>query len=46
MVFEKVFAKLERDLGVKRQSISKLVEEVGAVFDQRDLAIAKLRQLQ
>lgn len=46
VVFEKVFAKLERDLGIKRQSIAKLVEEVGAVFDQRDLAIAKLRQLQ
>lgn len=36
VIFETVFNKLEKDLGVKRQSIAKLVDNVGAVFDRRD----------
>ena len=31
---------------MKRQSISKLVDTVGAVFDKRDQAVEKLRELQ
>jgi hypothetical protein len=39
LVFETVFAKLEKDLGVKRQSIARLVESVSGVYDRRDQAI-------
>ncbi len=44
-MFETVFAKLEKDLGVKRQSIAKLVESVSDVYDKRDQAIEQLRIL-
>lgn len=43
VVFDKVFGKLEKDLLVKRQSLAKLIEEVGKVFNKRDLAIERLR---
>ena len=46
LVFETVFAKLEKDLGVKRQSIARLVESVSGVYDRRDQAIEQLRLLQ
>lgn len=38
-IFETAFGKLEKELGVKRQSIARLVESVGSVYDQRDLAL-------
>lgn len=43
MIFETVFGKLEKELGVKRSSIAKLVDTVGQVFDRRDQAVAQLR---
>jgi hypothetical protein len=46
VIFETAFSKLEKDLGVKRQSIAKLVDQVGAVFARRDEAVAKLKDLQ
>ena len=33
VVFETAFAKLEKELGVKRQSIARLVESVGSVYE-------------
>ena len=39
VVFETAFSKLEKELGVKRQSIARLVESVGSVYEQRDLAL-------
>lgn len=41
-----MFGKLEKDLGVKRSNIVKLVETVGQDFDKRDKAIETLRILQ
>lgn len=46
VIFETVFGKLEKDLGVKRSNIVKLVETVGQDFDKRDKAIETLRILQ
>ena len=39
VIFETVFAKLEKDLNVKRSKIINLVETVSSDFDKRDKAI-------
>ena len=43
VVFDKVFGKLEKDLLVKRQSLAKLVEEVGKVFSYRKTALNSIK---
>lgn len=46
VIFETVFGKLEKELGVKRTSITRLVETVGQVLDRRDQAVEQLRLIQ
>lgn len=37
---------MEKELGVKKQSIAKLVENVGKVYDRRDQVVEQLRLMQ
>lgn len=43
-MFETVYSKLEKELGVKKQSISKLVASVSQVYEKRDQAVEMLKQ--
>ena len=45
VVFEQVYSRLEKELGVKRFNMVQLIEEVGDSFEQRDVAAAKLAKL-
>lgn len=45
VVFEQVYLKLEKDLGIKRKDMSQLIEEVTGAFEERDFAAEKLARL-
>ena len=39
VVFEQVYTKLEKDLGVKRRDLARMIESVDKINEDRDLAI-------
>ena len=43
VIFEQVYVKLEKDLGVKRRDLSRLIETVDKINDDRDQAIAQIQ---
>lgn len=42
VVFEQVYIKLEKDLGVKRRDLARMIEAVDKINEDRDLAIAQI----
>ena len=43
VVFEQVYLKLEKDLGVKRRDLARMIEAVDKINEDRDLAIAQIQ---
>jgi len=46
VMFEQMYAKLEKDLGVKRSDMARLIDEVGQVYEDRDAVFQKLQHCQ
>lgn len=42
VVFEQVYIKLEKDLGIKRRDLARMIEAVDKINEDRDLAIAQI----
>lgn len=42
VVFEQVYVKLEKDLGVKRKDLSRMIETVDKINEDRDQAVAQI----
>jgi coiled-coil domain-containing protein 63/114 len=42
VVFEQVYVKLEKDLGVKRKDLARMIETVDKINDDRDQAVAQI----
>jgi len=43
VIFEQVYIKLEKDLGVKRRDLARMVETVDQVNEDRDQVIAQIQ---
>lgn len=42
VVFEQVYVKLEKDLGVKRKDLARMIETVDKINEDRDQAVAQI----
>ena len=42
VVFEQVYLKLEKELGVKRRDLNRMIETVDKINDDRDQAISQI----
>jgi len=43
VIFEQVYIRLEKELGVKRRDLARMVEHVDKVNEDRDQAIAQIQ---
>ena len=43
VVFEQVYVKLEKELGIKRTELARLIESVDKINEDRDAAIAQIQ---
>lgn len=46
VVFEQVYLKLEKELGVKRRDLNRMIETVGQINEDRDQAISQIQAFQ
>jgi len=46
VVFEQVYVKLEKELGIKRTELARLIESVDKINEDRDAAIAQIQAFQ